>query len=119
MAPPSPPQLNRLVAAFKRQRPMRAGSLLVTLFGDAIAPRGGAITLGSLIPLGEPLGVAERLARTTAARLAQEGWLTTRRTGRLSEYALTDIGSACFAEAARRIYSLDGERWDGAWTMIV
>ncbi len=117
--PSSPPELNRLVAAFRRQRPMRAGSLLVSLFGDSIAPRGGAITLGSLIPLAGPFGVAERLVRTTVARLAQGGWFTTRRGGRLSEYALTDAGSARFAEAARRIYSLDGARWDGAWTMIV
>jgi phenylacetic acid degradation operon negative regulatory protein len=57
--------------------------------------------------------------RTAVARLAQEGWFSTRRTGRLSEYALNDVGSARFAEAARRIYALDGERWDGAWTMIV
>jgi phenylacetic acid degradation operon negative regulatory protein len=98
---------------------MRAGSLLVSLFGDAIAPRGGAITLGSLIPLAEPFGVAERLVRTSVARLAQEGWFTTRRNGRLSEYALTDVGTARFAEAARRIYALDGDRWDGTWTIIV
>jgi hypothetical protein len=33
-----------LVARFRRQRPLRGGSLIITVFGDAIAPRGGAIT---------------------------------------------------------------------------
>ena len=45
-----------IVARFRRQRPLRGGSLLITVFGDAIAPRGGAITLGSLIALAAPSG---------------------------------------------------------------
>ncbi len=60
------------------QRPLRGGSLLITLFGDAIAPRGGAVTLGSLIRLAAPFGLTERLVRTSVARLAREGWLAAR-----------------------------------------
>ena len=44
-----------LVARFRRQRPLRGGSLIVTLFGDCIMPRGGTIALGSLIELAAPL----------------------------------------------------------------
>ena len=44
-----------LVERFRRQRPLRAGSLIVTIFGDSIMPRGGAIALGSLIPPRRPL----------------------------------------------------------------
>ena len=62
-----------LVTGFRRQRPVRAGSLLVTIFGDAIAPRGGTITLASLIRLARPFGITERLVRTSVGRLAQEG----------------------------------------------
>ena len=43
-----------LVARFRRQRPLRGGSLIVTMFGDSIMPRGGAIALGSLIALAAP-----------------------------------------------------------------
>ena len=64
-----------LVARYRRQRPLRGGSLIVTIFGDAILPRGGAVTLGSLISLAAPFGLNERLVRTAAARLAKEGWL--------------------------------------------
>lgn len=115
----APTQLTRLVARFRRQRPLRAGSLLVTLFGDAIAPRGGAIALGSLIRLGEPFGLSERLVRTSVARLAQDGWLTGRRVGRVSEYTLADHGAARFSTAAQRIYAATPPPWDGRWTMIV
>ena len=77
-----------LLRRFQSQRPIRGGSLLVTIFGDAIAPRGGVVTLGSLIQLAAPFGLTERLVRTSVARLAQDGWLVARRAGRLSEYRL-------------------------------
>jgi len=52
-----------LVERFRHQRPLRAGALIVTIFGDSIAPRGGAIALGSLIRFGAPFGLNERLVR--------------------------------------------------------
>ncbi len=39
----------KLVADFRAQPTLRAGSLITTVFGDAIAPRGGTVWLGSLI----------------------------------------------------------------------
>src|SRR5579862_7073437 len=91
--------VRRVLQQFRRQRPLRAGSLLVTLFGDAIAARGGVVTLGSLIRLGAAFGLTERLVRTSVARLAADGWLTARRSGRRSEYRLTASGAARFREA--------------------
>jgi phenylacetic acid degradation operon negative regulatory protein len=107
-----------LVAKFQRQRPVRSGSLLVTIFGDAVAPRGGAVTLGSLIKLAQPFGIPERLVRTSVGRLAQEGWLEFRRAGRQSEYFLTEHGRNRFAEATQRIYAEAPADWDGHWTLI-
>jgi phenylacetic acid degradation operon negative regulatory protein len=108
-----------LVAAFRRQRPLRGGSLIVTIFGDAITPRGGAIALGSLIDLAAPFGLNERLVRTATARLAQDGWLEGRRAGKLSEYQLSKNGRERFAEATKRIYSEPDSEWSGRWTLIV
>jgi phenylacetic acid degradation operon negative regulatory protein len=108
-----------LVARFRRQRPLRSGSLIVTLFGDAIMPRGGAIALGSLIALAAPFGLNERLVRTATARLAKDGWLEGRRAGKLSEYRLSGDGRERFAEATRRIYGEPDTVWSGRWTVIV
>ena len=108
-----------LVARFRRQRPLRGGSLIVTLFGDSIMPRGGAIALGSLIELAAPFGLNERLVRTATARLAQDGWLEGRRAGKLSEYHLSSNGRARFEEATKRIYSEPDTAWSGRWTLIV
>lgn len=105
------------VAAFRRQRPLRAGSLIVTIFGDAVMPRGGAIALGSLIRLAQAFGLNERLVRTTAARLAQEGWLESCRAGKRSEYRLSAGGRLRFAEATLRIYG-PTPPWSGRWTLL-
>ncbi len=108
-----------LVARYRRQRPLRGGSLIVTIFGDSIMPRGGAVTLGSLIALAAPFGLKERLVRTAAARLAKDGWLEARRAGKLSEYHLSPNGRERFAEATRRIYSEPESEWSGRWTVMV
>jgi phenylacetic acid degradation operon negative regulatory protein len=116
---PSCAPVRGLLQHFKAQRPLRGGSLLITIFGDAIAPRGGAVTLGSLIRLAAPFGLAERAVRTSAARLASDGWLASRRAGRRSEYRLTRSGTERFAEATRRIYGESPRSWNGRWTLVL
>jgi phenylacetic acid degradation operon negative regulatory protein len=108
-----------LVRTFRQRRPLRGGSLLVTLVGDAVAPHGGDIALGSLIALAEPFGLSERLVRTAVSRLAHDGWFHTRRIGRVSFYRLTSDGTARFSEAARRIYQPPPELPDRTWTIVL
>src|SRR5436190_15250989 len=64
--------------------PPRAKSLVVTVWGDALAPHGGAVWLSGLIRLLAPLGLNERLVRTSVYRLARDGWLASRQAGRRS-----------------------------------
>lgn len=112
-------QTRSLATIFRRQRPLRGGSLIITIFGDAIAPRGGAISLGSLIKLCSPFGITERLVRTSVPRLAQDGWLNAKRHGRHSEYQLSVRGLRRFADATRRIYSAGPNQWNGQWTLVL
>src|SRR5258708_28904997 len=116
---PLPAPVRALLRNFRAQRPLRGGSLLITVFGDSIAPRGGAVTLGSLIRLAAPFGLTERLVRTSVARLARDGWLAAKRSGRRSEYRLTRTRAARFADATRRIYGESPSVWDGKWTLVV
>ena len=117
--PAMPDPVASLLRQFRRQRPIRGGSLLITIFGDSIAPRGGAVTLGSLISLAQPFGLTERLVRTSVARLAGDGWLLARRDGRRSEYRITPTGRDRFAEATRRIYGAIPDSWGGQWTLLI
>jgi phenylacetic acid degradation operon negative regulatory protein len=111
--------LHALLGRFRRQRPLRSGSLLISILGDAIAPRGGHVTLGSLIRLAAPFGLPERRVRTSVARLAQDGWLAARRSGRTSEYALTARGRQRFAAATRRIYGARPRTWQRRWMLVM
>jgi phenylacetic acid degradation operon negative regulatory protein len=107
------------IADFLAQDPPRHKSLVMTLCGDAIAPHGGAFWLGSMIELLGPLGVSDRLVRTSVFRLVQEGWLVASREGRRSRYALEPKALPRFERANRRIYSAPGLDWDGRWTFVL
>ena len=43
-----PPPLLRIIEQLKRE-PSRTGSIVITVFGDAIVPRGGSVWLGTLL----------------------------------------------------------------------
>lgn len=99
--------------------PPRSKSLVMTVFGDTVAPHGGAVWLGSLIELLAPLGVTDRLVRTSVFRLVQEGWLTASREGRRSRYAFDPKSLPRFQRADRRVYAPPGLHWDGRWTLVL
>ena len=114
----APAQAPESISALLTRLKPRAGSLIITVFGDTVAPRGGSIWLGSLIRLMAPLGLSERLVRTGVYRLSREGWLASRSRGRKAFYHLTPSGIATFAEADRRIYAAAPPAWDGEWTLV-
>jgi len=111
-------QLELLVKNFQKKRPLRAGSLIITIYGDAIVPRGGNVWLGSLMKLVEPMGISQRLVRTSVYRLVQESWLQTEKVGRCSYYSLTGPGLRRFEQAFQHVYNLDTEEWSGSWCLV-
>jgi phenylacetic acid degradation operon negative regulatory protein len=110
---------NQWIDHFLSTDPPRSKSLVMTIFGDAIAPHGTRLWLGSLIELVAPMGATERLVRTSVFRLAQEGWLVANREGRRSAYALQEAARPRFERANRRIYAPPGLDWDGSWTLLM
>jgi phenylacetic acid degradation operon negative regulatory protein len=107
------------IAAYLALEPPRHKSLVMTLCGDAMAPHGGGFWLGSMIELLAPLGVNDRLVRTSVFRLVQEGWLMASREGRRSRYALEPRALPRFERANRRIYAPPGLDWNGRWTLVL
>ena len=97
---------------------LRAKSLIVTIYGDAILVHGGSTWLGSLISLVEPFGQSERMVRTAVFRLAKDQWLEATQIGRRSYYALTDVGRQRFEAAHRRIYAAPQQPWNGEWLLV-
>ena len=109
----------RLIAEFQSRPTLRAGSLITTVFGDSIAPRGGVVWLGSLIQVMSEFGVNERLVRTSVFRLAKDGWLQSKQLGRRSYYSLSEEGHERFEQATHRIYAEPSSEWDGTWRLML
>jgi phenylacetic acid degradation operon negative regulatory protein len=101
------------------RRPLRAKSLVATIFGDVIEPFGGSIWLGDLIELVRLFGVNERLLRTAIYRLAEEGWVSKTRQGRRSIYALSRDGREQTALVHELIYHHQPKTWNGIWNIVV
>jgi phenylacetic acid degradation operon negative regulatory protein len=102
-----------------REQPPRATSLTISVFGDAVAPHGGRIWLGSLIRWLAPFGINPRAVRTAVQRLSQDSWFRTRSVGRRSDYLLTEVSRQRFADAERKIYAAEPPAWDGSWCIVV
>ena len=108
-----------LVRGFRQRPDASARTLLVTVFGDGVEPHGGEVWAGSLLRLVEPLGINERLVRTSLNRLVGEGFLVTRRHGKRSFYSVTPMARREVRQAERHIYHPRGDPWDGRWTVVV
>ena len=108
-----------LIEEFRSRPTLRAGSLITTVFGDAIAPRGGSVWVGSLIDVMAGFGVSERLVRTSVFRLSADGWLEARPIGRRSYYGLTEDGARRFRQATHRIYGEPRRSWNGDWCLVL
>jgi phenylacetic acid degradation operon negative regulatory protein len=101
------------------ERQLRANSLIITIYGDMIAPHGGTVWLGGFIRLVAPLGLNPRMVRTSVFRLARENWLVSEQAGRRSYYSLTSTGRRRFEHAFRRIYEDSRIPWDGDWQIVL
>jgi phenylacetic acid degradation operon negative regulatory protein len=108
-----------LAETLRRTGPPRTASLIVTVWGDAVAPRGGSLWLGSLQAILDRFGCTPGQVRTAMSRLTEEGWLARNRVGRLSYYRLGPRGEASFAAAAARIYATEAGTWDGTFRLLL
>jgi phenylacetic acid degradation operon negative regulatory protein len=98
---------------------VKARSLVFDLFGDYLRYRGGEARLRSLVALMGCFDVPESTVRVVVTRLRKEGWLTSRRDGRETVYALSDAAWALLDEGRERIFHRAQGPWDGQWHMVI
>ena len=110
--------LARIIGQLKRE-PSRTGSLVVTVFGDAIVPRGGSVWLGTLLAFFETLDIDSGVVRTAMSRLATDGWLERTKVGRNSFYRLTKKGRQTFDTATAHIYNPQSPDWTGRFELLL
>jgi phenylacetic acid degradation operon negative regulatory protein len=102
-----------------RSEPSRLWSIVITVYGDAIVPRGGSVWLGTLTRFFETLGIGEGAVRTAMSRLAADGWLARTRVSRNSFYSLAEKGRETFTAATEHIYNPPVLPWSGSFDLAL
>ena len=113
-----PQPLARIIDQLKRE-PSRTGSIVITVFGDAIVPRGGSVWLGTLLEFFATLDIDGGVVRTAMSRLAADGWLERNKVGRNSFYRLVKKGRQTFEAATRHIYDPLPSDWTGRFELLL
>jgi phenylacetic acid degradation operon negative regulatory protein len=113
-----PHPLARIVEHLKRE-PSRTGSIVITLFGDAIVPRGGEVWLGTLLEFFQTLQIDSGVVRTAMSRLAADGWLDRDRIGRNGFYRLARKGRQTFDAAMTHVYNPQAAGWTGRFELLL
>lgn len=107
-----------MIRELRRETPGKTPSLIATVFGDIVEAYGGEIWLGSLARLLQPLGISERLVRTSVYRMSRDGSLVGDSVGRRSYYRLSPSASQRVKRFDRRIYYFGAPAWDGHWRLV-
>jgi phenylacetic acid degradation operon negative regulatory protein len=113
-----PHPLARIIQQLKRE-PSRTGSIVITMFGDAIVPRGGAVWLGTLLRFFETINIDSSVVRTAMSRLTADGWFERNKVGRNSFYRLVQRERLTFDIATRHIYGAPPSDWTGRFELLL
>ncbi|MEO3858628.1 PaaX family transcriptional regulator C-terminal domain-containing protein [Acrocarpospora sp. B8E8] len=97
-----------------------ARSILLTVLGEFVLPRGGRVWTGTLVDALGALGIEEKSARQSLARTAAEDLLASTRHGRRVRWNLTPAGDRLLREGTDRIYGFmrKPHGWDGRWLVL-
>lgn len=93
--------------------------MIFTLYGDYISHYGSKIWIGSLIRLLSEFGHNDQSVRAAISRMNKQDWVQSEKIGNKSYYSLTVRGQKRIDEAAKRIFKLAPEKWDGKWRMFM
>jgi phenylacetic acid degradation operon negative regulatory protein len=110
--------LARIVEQLKRE-PSRTGSIVITVFGDAIVPRGGSVWLGTLLEFFRQIDIDASVVRTAMSRLTADGWFERHKVGRNSFYRLVQSGRQTFDIATKHIYGPPASDWTGRFELLL
>jgi len=98
-------RLAPLIETLNADGRLRVWSLVISVFGDLVQHRGGAMDTARLQRILGRIGVEPGAVRTALSRLSRDGWVTGDRNGRISTYRLTPEGVGSFAQATQQIYA--------------
>lgn len=112
-------ELGKLIDGLHAKGRLRVWSIVITIFGDCVVPRGGTISATTLAAITSRLKVEPVALRSALSRLAKDGWINREKDGRYWFYSLTDEGIQSFGPATRRIYASQPPEMPESWQIAI
>lgn len=112
------PALTLAIKALHDPAP-KARSLILTAWGDTVFAFGGEVWLGSVVKLMQPLGLDERLVRTSIQRLIADEWLEARSHGKKRDIFMAGPRIEETRKVQQKIYHRQGPDWQGKWHLLI
>lgn len=113
------PEIEKLIDRLHANGRLRVWSIVITILGDSVVPRGGRVSAVTLSAITQALRIEPVALRSALSRLAKEGWIVREKQGRHSFYTLTSEGAQSFAPATRRIYASHPPQAPDTWTIAI
>ncbi len=98
-------EFSKLLTQLLEDNSLKAWSLIITFFGDAVVARGGNVSAKTVQSVLSESGIGAGAVRTAFSRLASDQWIERQKIGRESFYELGLNGYQPFTAATARIYS--------------
>ncbi|MCK4396458.1 phenylacetic acid degradation operon negative regulatory protein PaaX [candidate division WOR-3 bacterium] len=102
-----------------KSKTIRTTTIIFTLFGGYINPRGGEIRAGNLIKLLTPFGLSGNAIRLALSRMSKQGLIRSRKKGRESYYSLTKKGNDLMLGGKHWALEKEYKPWDKKWRLVV
>lgn len=98
---------------------VRFSTIIYTLFGIYIIPRGVEAHVADLVELVRPLGLSANATRLGLSRMSRHGVFRSRKVGRHSYYSLSKKGMEWMESGRVRAFEVEHRKWDGRWRFVV
>lgn len=95
----------KAISILTRSGDFRVWSVIVTIFGDLAQDQGDRISGAQLSRLTELMAIKPEAMRVALHRLRKDGWIVSKKSGRSSNYRLTDTAFGEGLAARNRFYT--------------
>ncbi|UCD19152.1 MAG: hypothetical protein JSU64_06965 [candidate division WOR-3 bacterium] len=109
----------RIAASRHKKIQAPLATVVYTLFGAYVVPRGGEVHVADLLELVVPLGYSANAVRLGLSRMSRQGVFNIRRSGRNSYYSLSEQGMKWMEQGRVRAFETEHKQWDGKWRLVV
>lgn len=100
------------------ERP-RIGSVIISIYGDAVIPQRNILPLSTIQELSTHLKFESGAVHTALSRLCSDGWFTRHKNGKHVSYELKNENKKTVEEAAQRIYGPNFLKEPKSWSIAL